>query len=114
MPSYAEDLAADRPRLLRAWDSLLEEQERVLDRLREELTQARDRTDRSVLKLLLLTDLFGGGSAEATTAQREAEAANTVMIELSRRAERAEQVLAALRLRQADAVARGSGPAAGP
>ncbi len=108
MPTHLEELAADRDRLRRALSGLTAEQEAVVRRLEEDLALARNRMDRVVLRLLLMGRQYGHGSADATLARREAEEANTEMIDTTKKLERQQMTLEYFRKRLSEVEAGGT------
>lgn len=95
MPTYAEELFADRDRTQRALRGLIYEQMAVIERLEEELRVAVERLDRTVLKLVYVSEVFGRGSNDTAVVQRDAEDFNTPVVELRQKLERQRRLMEA-------------------
>ncbi len=90
----------------------------MVRRVQQDLAAGQERLDRAVLKLLLFSQQFGRGSSEVATVQREAEEANTPVVELTKKLERQLAILELYRAKLAavDAggtISVGTEPAAG-
>jgi hypothetical protein len=102
MPSYVEELAADSLRLRIGLEGLIAQESKAIARLEHDLAVATGVLDKLVLKLVLFSETFGRMATDTTLVQRDAEDANTTVIELTNKLEKERRVLSAYQKRLED------------
>ncbi len=97
MATYVEILAKDRGRVEKALRELIEQQERRIEELNEELAGHMELLDQRILRTTVFRNTYGAGQQDTLTAETETEEASKPVTEATRQRERETQILESYR-----------------
>jgi len=97
MPSYVDELSDDRGRVIKALQSLIDEEEEIVHDLTDQLVEYREQLDRAVIRTMIYRNLYGPNQGLTVMAEKDAQDAMSPVNETTLRLDRETEILRVFR-----------------